>query len=154
MMSAKTIVVLGGGSGGIVCANELRKKLSREHRIILIDKDEEHTFYPSILWLIFGLRKPEQIKRSLRALTKKGIEFVHGEVTEISTEKKSVSLSGQNINYDELIISLGAELNTKAFPKTPKIYNFYCMEGAKLSGEAIKNFSSGKIVILIAGIDR
>ena len=151
-MSAKTIVVLGGGSGGIVCANELRKKLSREHRVILIDKDEEHTFYPSLLWLIFGLRKPEQIKRSLRALTKKGIEFIQGEVTEISTEKKSISLNRQNINYDELIISLGAELNTKAFPKTPKIFNFYCLEGAKLSGEAIKNISSGKIIILIAGM--
>ena len=151
-MSAKTIVVLGGGSGGIVCANELRKKLSREHRIILIDKDEEHTFYPSILWLIFGLRKPEQIKRSLRVLTKRGIEFIQGEVTEISTKKKSISLNGQNINYDELVISLGAELNTKAFPKTPKIFNFYCLEGAKLSGEAINNFSSGKIVIFIGGM--
>ena len=151
-MSAKTIVVLGGGSGGIVCANELRKKLGGEHRIILIDKDEEHTFYPSLLWLIFGLRKPEQIKRSLRALTKKGIEFIQGEVTEISTEKKSISLNRQNINYDELIISLGAELNTKAFPKTPKIFNFYCLEGAKLSGEAINNFSSGKIVIFIGGM--
>src|SRR3990167_958148 len=135
MMSARTIVVLGGGSGGIVCANELRKKLSKDHRVILIDKDEEHTFYPSLLWLIFGLRKPEQIKRSLRVLTKRGIEFIQGEVSEISTEKKSISLDGQNINYDYLVISLGAELNTKAFPKTPKIFNFYCLEGAKLSGD-------------------
>ena len=148
----KDIVILGGGSGGIVCANELRKKLSKDHRVILIDKDEEHTFYPSLLWLIFGLRKPEQIKRSLRVLTKRGIEFIQGEVNEISTEKKSISLDGQNINYDYLVISLGAELNTKAFPKTPKIFNFYCLEGAKLSGEAIKNISSGKIIILIAGM--
>lgn len=151
-MSEKTIVVLGGGGGGIVCANELRKKLGREHRIVLIDKDEEHTFYPSLLWLIFGLRRPEQIKRSLKALTKKGIEFIQGEITEISTEKKSISLEGKGINYDYLIISLGAELNRKPFPKTPKIFNFYCMEGAKLSGEAIKNFHGGKIIVLIGGM--
>lgn len=151
-MSGKTIAVLGGGSGGIVCANELRKKLSREHRVILIDKDEEHTFYPSLLWLIFGLRKPEQIKRSLKNLAAKGIEFIKGEITEISADKKSVSISGQSINYDYLIISLGAELNKKPFPKTPKIFNFYCLEGAKLSGGAIKNFSSGKIIILIGGM--
>ena len=148
----KNIVILGGGSGGIVCANELRKKLSGEHRVILIDKDEEHTFYPSLLWLIFGLRKPEQIKRSLQNLTKKGIEFIQGEIAEISAEKKSVSLEGKDINYDYLIISLGAELNKKPFPKTPKIFNFYCLEGARLSGEAIKNFSGGTIIILIAGM--
>ncbi len=151
-MSAKTIVVLGGGSGGIVCANELRKKLSIEHRVILIDKDENHTFYPSLLWLIFGLRKPEQIKRSLKNLTKRGIDFIQGEIIEISIDKKSISLDEQDINYDYLIISLGAELNKKDIPKTPKIFNFYCMEGAKLSGEAIKNFSNGKIVILIGGM--
>jgi sulfide:quinone oxidoreductase len=151
-MSGKTIVVLGGGSGGIVCANELRKKLSREHRVILIDKDEEHTFYPSLLWLIFGLRKPEQIKRSLRTLNRKGVDFIQGEITEISIDKKSVSLAGQDINYDYLVISLGAELNKMGIPKTPRIFNFYCMEGAKLSGEAIKKISSGKIVVLIGGM--
>ena len=29
-MNEKTIVILGGGSGGVVCANELRKKLSEK----------------------------------------------------------------------------------------------------------------------------
>ncbi len=151
-MAGKTIAVLGGGSGGIVCANDLRKKLSRDHRVILIDKSEDHIFYPSLLWMIFGSRKPEQIKRSLKNLTKKGIEFIQGEVTEISAERKSVSLGGQNINYDYLVVSLGAELNKKAFPKTPKIFDFYCLKGALVSGEAIKTFSGGKIIILIAGM--
>jgi sulfide:quinone oxidoreductase len=151
-MQAKTLAVLGGGIGGIVCANELKKKLGREHRVILIDKKENHTFYPSLLWLIFGLRKPEQIQRSLKILTQKGIEFIQGEVAEIFIDKKSLSMNGQDIHYDYLIISPGAELNTKEFPKTPKIFNFYCLEGAKLSGEAIRNFSHGKIIILVGGI--
>ena len=36
----KQILILGGGIGGLVAANELRKKLGREHKIILIDKND------------------------------------------------------------------------------------------------------------------
>ena len=36
MTAAKTILILGGGIGGIVTASLLRKQLPREHRIILV----------------------------------------------------------------------------------------------------------------------
>jgi sulfide:quinone oxidoreductase len=39
-----TTIVLGGGVGGLVPARELRKKLGREHRVILIDKEARHVF--------------------------------------------------------------------------------------------------------------
>jgi len=32
-MSGKTILILGGGVGGLVTASELRRQLSHEHRI-------------------------------------------------------------------------------------------------------------------------
>ncbi len=38
-MSGKTIVILGGGVGGLVAANELRKRLSRVHRIVVVDRE-------------------------------------------------------------------------------------------------------------------
>ena len=40
----KQIIILGGGTGGLVAANELRKKLSKEHKIILIDKCDKHVY--------------------------------------------------------------------------------------------------------------
>jgi len=45
----KTNIILGGGVGGIVTANELISHLSGEHKIILIEKNSEHTFAPSYL---------------------------------------------------------------------------------------------------------
>lgn len=60
-MNGKTIVILGGGIGGLVAANELWRKLSREHRIILVEKNTQHAFAPSFLWLMTGDRKPERI---------------------------------------------------------------------------------------------
>ena len=40
-MAAKTILILGGGVGGIVTANALRRQLDAEHRIVVVDKRAE-----------------------------------------------------------------------------------------------------------------
>ena len=55
MSNRQTIIVLGGGIGGVVSAVELRKKLAKEHRIILIDREREHLFQPSLLWVMLGV---------------------------------------------------------------------------------------------------
>ena len=41
-MAGKTIVILGGGTGGLVTANKVRKRLNKEHRVVLVDKDARH----------------------------------------------------------------------------------------------------------------
>jgi len=71
-MTERTICVLGGGIGGHVAANVLRKHIARDHRIILIDRKREYVFSPSLLWLIVGMRKLEQIYRPLELLERKG----------------------------------------------------------------------------------
>jgi len=37
-MAGKTSVILGGAVGGLVTANELRKRLGKEHRVVLEDR--------------------------------------------------------------------------------------------------------------------
>ncbi len=76
----KTVLVLGGGTGGLVAANRLRKRLPQEHRIVLIDREEHHLFQPSLLWLMTGARTEGQIQRPLAGLTKKGIDVILGEI--------------------------------------------------------------------------
>jgi NADH dehydrogenase FAD-containing subunit len=36
-MASTTVAVLGGGIGGIVTANDLRRKLPAEHRVVLVE---------------------------------------------------------------------------------------------------------------------
>ncbi len=44
-----TVVILGGGVGGLVAANPLRRRLDRSHRIVLLDRRAQHVFAPSFL---------------------------------------------------------------------------------------------------------
>ena len=57
-MNKKTVLILGGGVGGIVTANTLRKLLGAEHRVIVVDKQSEYVFSPSLLWVMIGGRQP------------------------------------------------------------------------------------------------
>ena len=69
-------MILGGGVGGLVAANELHRRLGREHQVVLVDRDKYHIFWPSRLWLQVGLREPHNITRELALLEKKGIRVI------------------------------------------------------------------------------
>jgi sulfide:quinone oxidoreductase len=144
------VVVLGGGFGGVVAATELRKRLGREHRVVLIDKVREHLFAPSLLWLILDERKPEKIQRDLSVLNKKGIEYINAEVQRIDHEGKKVITSAGEANYDYLVISLGAELAKEVVPGYKEGVNFYCLKGAEVLRDELKKFNGGKIAVVIA----
>lgn len=144
------IVILGGGFGGVVAATELRKKLGKEHKVILIDKSREHLFTPSLLWLILDERRPEKIKRDLSVLNKKGIEYLNAEVQKIDPVRKTVFTSDGELNYDYLIISLGAEVVKDVIPGHKDAVNFYCLKGAEVLRDELKRFEGGKFAVVIA----
>ena len=152
IMVPKQIVILGGGAGGLVAANELRKKLGTEHRIVVIDKNSKHVFQPSLLWLMIGQRKPEKIQKELSLLTRKGIEFINDEVKEISISEKSVKTGKGAINFDYLIISLGADLAAESIKGLKESgFNLYSIDSVSKLGKELEKFTDGKIVVLIAG---
>jgi len=152
-MESKTVLILGGGVGGIVTANTLRKLLGKEHRVVLIEQDLDHQFAPSFLWLMTGLRKPEKISRNLNRLRHKDIEVVIGKITRIDPEKKTVYVSGQKLSGDFIVISLGAHLIPNSVPGLERVgYNFYSLSGAESLRDALKNFRGGDLVILITSL--
>jgi len=44
MAQGKTLLILGGGIGGVVAASRLRRALPREHRIVLVEQASTHLF--------------------------------------------------------------------------------------------------------------
>ena len=149
----KQILILGGGTGGLVAANELHKKLSKEHKIILIDKNDEHIYAPSFLWLMGGKRKAEKIQKSLGLLKRKGINFINDEIVKIIPEKKIVKTKKNEFYYDYLIISLGAELvpeNIKGLSQAG--YNLYQIADIERLRGGLKEFKGGKVAIVISSL--
>lgn len=147
----KTILILGGGVGGIVTANELRKKLSKEYRVIIFDKEDKHVFAPSLLWLMTGLRKPEKISRELKAIERKGINFVHGEIQQVDPGTKTVWVDGKKYAGDYMVISLGAELSDD-YGLEKKGYNFYTLNGALKLQNGLNDFKGGKVVVMVTSM--
>ena len=89
MTGQKTIIILGGGMGGLVAANELKKKAGKSAKVILIDKNKMHIYAPSFLYLMMGKRRRENIQKPLSLLKRKGIEVVNEEIVRIDPHVKS-----------------------------------------------------------------
>jgi len=117
----------------------------------VFDKEPEHIFAPSLLWLMVGLRKPEKIGRELNGLQRKGIEFVNGEIEKVNPAEKSIVVKGKSYQGDYLVISLGAELSEDG-GLSGKGFNFYTLEGASDLQTALKDFNGGKIAVLVSSM--
>ncbi|HEU5249242.1 MAG TPA: FAD/NAD(P)-binding oxidoreductase [Thermoanaerobaculia bacterium] len=151
MSDPKTVVVLGGGIGGVVTARELRRRLPRQHRVVLVDRERDHLFAPSLLWLMVGLRRPDAIRRPLSRLERKGIDVRLGEVEKIDAEARRVTIAGEVISADYMVVSLGAELAPETVPGLQEAgHNFYTLPGAESLRDALSSLQRGRVVILTA----
>lgn len=150
-MAKKTIIILGGGFGGVVTANRLNRHLKGGADVVLIDRETRHIFSPSFLWLMLGLREPEGICKDLKPLERKGIRYVNAEIKGINLSGRKVETSAGGFDYDYLVISLGAELDPDRVPGfAHSAYNLYTLEGAIRLRAALKGFPGGKVIILVS----
>ena len=149
-MPEKTVVVLGGGTGGLVAANHLARSKDG-HRIVLFERDPVYRFAPSFLWVMSGARRPEQVTVDLRRLTHGGVELVHAEVRAIDVATGRVETSTGSVPYDRLVVALGAELAPDALAGFAEAaHNVYALEGAASAGRALEQFEGGRVVVLVS----
>ncbi|MCC7153526.1 MAG: NAD(P)/FAD-dependent oxidoreductase [Bryobacterales bacterium] len=148
-----TILVLGGGIGGMVAANEIRRQLPSTHRVVVVEKNAQHAFAPSFLWLMTGDREPHQIRRPLAGLLRRGVEQVQAEVLGIDPVRRTVSTSAAEIAYDHLIVALGADLAPEAIPGLAEAsQTFFTFEGATRLRDTLKSLSGGRIAVVVSAM--
>jgi len=134
-----------------VAARALRKRLGRRHRVLLIDREPHHLYAPSLLWLMVGKRASDSIQRPLEGLARKGIEVRIGEIEHIDPAARTVTVSGQTLEGDFIVLSLGAELAPEVVPGLSEAgHNFYTLAGAESFRDALRSFQQGRIVVLTA----
>ncbi len=151
-MADQTIVVLGGGVGGVVAASELRGRLKERGEVVLVERSPRQSFQASYLWVMTGERTPRAITRDITRLERKGIEVVAGEVKGIDLTERKVAVGRREISYDYLIVALGAELAPDGVPGLAEAHSYYDLAGAERLHEALASFEGGRIALVVADL--
>ncbi|MCA9771495.1 MAG: FAD-dependent oxidoreductase [Myxococcales bacterium] len=154
-MLSKRVVIVGSSFAGMTAAIELKEKLGDRHEIVVLSKDDQFLFMPSLIWVPFGLRAAKDITFPLAPIyKKKGIEFIHTAVTEIDLHaRRVVTEDGESPDYDYLVIATGPTPNYDAVPGlgpysgfTHSIFTLDAAEKAAAAFEAFVN-KPGPVVI-------
>ena len=149
------VVILGGGTGGTLTANRLRRQFdTSELAITVVDQDRDHVYQPGLLFLPFGLAHGEDLVRPRDRQLKKGIEFVESDIERVDVETRRVVLSRHEaIPYDVLVIATGARLvpeETEGLTGPgwmESVFTFYDLPGATGLERALREFEGGRIVV-------
>lgn len=126
--------------------------LAKEHRVVLVDRTPLYTFAPSYTWVMTGARDVQRITRDLRSLTKKGIEFVMGEIERIDTGGRRVVVAGSELVYDYLVIALGAQYSSDEIEGLGQSWTFYHLDGAVGLNERLETFKAGRVAIVVSAL--
>ena len=146
-----SVVILGGGLGGGVAANRLRKLLPSQHRVVLVERSPQTSFPPAFLRILDGRRTPSGISRDLRRLARRGIEIVEAEVTALDVDGSTVQTSSGPIEYDQLLIALGAPIVPDGIPGLAEAgHNHYTPEGNETLRDQLQRFDGGSISVAVA----
>jgi len=147
-------VILGGGTGGTLIANRLRRQLADEDEITVVDRDDDHLYQPGLLFVPFGRARPEAIVRSRGRQLHAGVAYRQGAADSVDIGARRVQLGdGTVLPYDVLVIATGAALlpgETEGLAEATgrgRAFTFYDRPGAVALRGALARFDGGRIAV-------
>jgi sulfide:quinone oxidoreductase len=151
--SAKRIVILGAGFGGL----ELATMLSSADEdgvfdVTLIDKGDAFVFGYSKLDVMFGRTTLDAVRLPYRAFAKPGVRLLRETVTAIDPEARRVTTDAGVHEADVLVVALGADYDYEATPGLREFGNeFYSVAGAERLAAVLPQLTSGRVVVGVCG---
>jgi sulfide:quinone oxidoreductase len=151
-MSGRRIVVIGGGFGGVAAARTARSLLGSEHTVTLVDRLRRTYMCGSFPLLIVGEREAAKVSRSLGRLANRGIRFVQAEVDAIDVESRTVATTAGVLDFDYLVIGLGASYDWDAVPGSETAHSFYDLDNARRLRRKLRSFRTGRMVVAVSSL--
>lgn len=156
----RRIVILGGGTGGTLTANRMRKAHDlADVAITVIDQDNSHVYQPGLLFVPFGLTHPEDIVRPRSRQLHRGIEYVQHPIDRVDLAEEQVVLAnGDTMPYDVLVVATGSVLvpeETEGLTGPgwrENVFTFYDLDGALALEGALTRFEGGRLVVNVVDL--
>lgn len=169
------VVVLGAGISGHVAASHLRRKLGKNHEVLVVSPNSNYQWVPSNIWVGIGRMKSSSVLFPLKPLyQRKNIGYLQSKVIQFHPEGdleinkpfvlvESVEESSkgklEKITYDYLINATGPKLNFEAteglYPGKNKTFSVCTYNHADHAWEnllkLIGEMKNGKNVSILIG---
>jgi len=147
-----SILILGGGFGGLAAAHELRARLPDNHEVTIVAADDH--FYAGFakLWDLVGARPLEQGTASLSALEEHGIHFVQTRITAIDPSERRIDTEAGSFSADFLLVALGAGPGPERFLQLHgPAHDLYDANELPQMRADLANLDGGTLVVAILG---
>jgi sulfide:quinone oxidoreductase len=150
-MATKTkILIVGGGTGGIMTASQLLRK-RKDLEVIIIEPADTHWYQPAWTLVGAGTYDMAKTKKPMSELIPPGAEWIKDKVTAIDADNSKVSTHNSgDITYDYVVLSPGLvndlsliEGLADALDKDVVVSNY---TNPEYTWEVLKNFKGGNAV--------
>lgn len=150
------ILIVGGGMGGTILANNLARRLQPElktgkAKLTMLSASDKHMYQPGLLYLAFGRMTPDELYRDQVSLLEPGITFAVDPVEQFLLDKNQVTTkSGKTYDYDVLAIATGSRIVPETIPGlVENSETFYTEDTAVKMFKRLQTFTGGRVVITI-----
>lgn len=144
-------VVIGGSFAGLTAAIQIKRKLKDKAEVLLIDRNENFLFIPSLIWVPTKRREIKDISIPRRqVLEKRGVNFLQAIAEKIDPINQVVYTSKGKYAYDELVIATGPKVDFNIAPGVKEnAYYIGTPDGAMKTRQKLEAFKKdpGPIVI-------
>ena len=109
------VVIAGAGFAGLWAARRLN---SRKYNVLLVDRNNYHTFLPLLYQVASAELEPEQIAYPVRGVIHRlrNVSFLMADIQGLDSENKLLKTDGRDVAYDYLVLALGSRTNFFGVP--------------------------------------
>ncbi len=147
MSTHHQILIIGGGTAGIMVASQMLKK-DKSLDIGLIEPADTHYYQPAWTLVGAGTYDYDNTARSMSSVMPKGVKWIKDFATSFSPDRNTVSTKGSgDITYDYLVVAPGLRMAPELVKGLPEAMDkgVVCSNytNSKHTWDVLQNFKGG-----------
>jgi sulfide:quinone oxidoreductase len=150
------ILVVGGGTGGTIVANNLARRLEAKTsagkaKITMLSASDRHMYQPGLLYVAFGQMMPDELYRDQASLLEPNIDFHVDPVERFDLDRNCVTTKSKTVyEYDILVIATGCRMMPQMVPGLAEGAEFfYTEESALKMFKRLREFQGGRVALTV-----